>query len=182
MTKIHRAKREYSRADSVKVKARAGYTCQVCGSTEMVQAHAPNGDHSDWTKGIALCAEHHSREHPDVPKALFFTRGHQPYWHNKSAASMARELRVHSRTVIRAAKKLGIPPGELSHEDEQRLRDPIGPLRVKQAAEILHVHSNTIRRYDKLGILHSVRVGPGNQRRFRKAEVLALIELPTVQQ
>jgi len=46
---------------------------------------------------------------------------------------------------------------------------------VKEAAEILHVHGNTVRKYDRIGILSSVRVGPQKHRRFRKADVMALI-------
>jgi excisionase family DNA binding protein len=46
---------------------------------------------------------------------------------------------------------------------------------VKEAAEILRVHGNTVRKYDRTGILHSVRLGPQKQRRFRKADVMALI-------
>jgi len=47
---------------------------------------------------------------------------------------------------------------------------------VKEAAEILHVHGNTVRKYDRIGILTSVRVGPQKQRRFRKADVMALVK------
>lgn len=32
---------QYSRHDSVKVKARANYLCELCGSDQMVQAHLP---------------------------------------------------------------------------------------------------------------------------------------------
>ena len=101
---------------AIKVKANANYTCQECGSTELIQSHhkIPGDDKSM----IALCAECHSAKHPNVSKALFFTKNHQPYWHNKSAASLARVLGVHSRTIIRRARTLNIPRGILSLEDE----------------------------------------------------------------
>jgi len=47
---------------------------------------------------------------------------------------------------------------------------------VREAAAILRVHGNTVRKYDRIGLLHSVRLGPQNQRRFRRAEVMALIK------
>lgn len=108
------------------VKANAHYTCQECGSTELIQAHheIPGDDDSL----VALCAECHSRKHPDVPKALFFSTNHQPYWYNKSASSLAKELGVHSRTVIRAAKRLNISLGELSIWDEELLKNNIPKL------------------------------------------------------
>jgi excisionase family DNA binding protein len=47
-------------------------------------------------------------------------------------------------------------------------------LSVADAAELLGVHADTIRRWAKTGQLHSWRT-PGKQRRFRKADVLALL-------
>ena len=115
---------QYSRYDSVRVKARASYQCQICGSDQMVQAHAPNGDHSDWRKGVCLCAEHHSEQHPNVPRSLFFTKVHQPYWPNISARALAAELGCHNRTVIRTAKRLGITSGApISDEDKERVKE-----------------------------------------------------------
>jgi len=105
---------------AIKAKANAKFTCQECGSTERAQAHHERpGDDSSL---ICICAECHSAKHPDIPKALFFNKNQQPYWHNKSASSLARELRVHPRTVVRAAKHLGIAGGELTRQDEARLR------------------------------------------------------------
>lgn len=105
---------------AVQIKSNANYTCRQCGSTELVQAHHQiPGDDSTL---IALCAECHSQKHPDIPKALFFSVNHQPYWHNKSASSIARELQVHSRTIVRAARRLGIPPGLLTDEGEQLIK------------------------------------------------------------
>lgn len=105
---------------ALKVKANARYICQECGSTELIQAHheIPGDDNSL----VALCAECHSKKHPDVPRALFFNKRLQPYWHNKSASSIAKELGVHPRTVIRTAKKLGIVTGELDPFDDWQIR------------------------------------------------------------
>jgi len=111
---------------AIKVKANAHYQCQECGSTELIQAHhqIPGDDN----RLIVLCAECHSRKHPDVPRALFFSTSNQPYWQNKSASTLAKELGVHSRTVIRAAKRLEILPGELSPWDEELIRNNIPKL------------------------------------------------------
>lgn len=114
---------------SIKVKSNARYSCQECGSTELIQAHheIPGDDDSL----VVLCADCHSRKHPNLPKALFFNRRMQPYWHNKSAASLARELGVCSRTVIRIAKKLEILPGELNPFDKELIKKNIAKLQPK---------------------------------------------------
>lgn len=115
-------KKDYNKTFSIRVKARAHYACEKCGSTEYVQAHAPNGDHSDWRKGIALCAAHHADEHPSIPRELFFIKNHQPYWLNISASSLAKELGCHSRTIIRAARRFGIACSiSLSEENRTRI-------------------------------------------------------------
>jgi len=104
----------------VRAKANAGYRCQECGSTELIQAHHEiPGDDSSL---IVLCAECHSKRHPNVPKTLFFSTNNQPYWQNKSASSLAKDLGVHSRTVIRVAKRIGIPPGNLTSENIEKIK------------------------------------------------------------
>ena len=108
------------------MKARAGYRCEICGSDQMVQAHGPSGDHSDWRNGRCLCAGCHADQHPDIPRSLFFTRTHQPCWPNVSARALAVEFGCHNRTVIRAARRLNVPTGEdMSGEDRRRLREAI---------------------------------------------------------
>lgn len=178
---------QYSGYDSVKVKARAGYLCEFCGSSQMVQAHAPNGDHSDWREGICLCAGCHANQHPGMPRNLFFTEMQQPYWPNVSARALATEFGCHNRTIIRAAKKLRIASGvDLSEVDKQRLRElVIGkgrgvveipcegrdanyPFTLAEAAKILNVHVNTAYHLVRTGelkasrIMFMWRVLPGN--------------------
>ena len=125
---------QYSGHDSIKVKARADYLCELCGFDQMVQAHAPNGDHSDWRDGVCLCAQHHWEQHPNLPRRLFFMELYQPYWPNVAASALGREFNRHSRTIIRAARKLGIPSGApLSPPDRERIKllvvRPIPPVR-----------------------------------------------------
>ena len=56
------------------VKRNANYTCQECGSTDLVQAHDPTGEHTDIEKGICLCASCHADKHPDLPRELFLSK------------------------------------------------------------------------------------------------------------
>jgi excisionase family DNA binding protein len=114
---------------TIRAKANAHYTCQECGSTELIHAHheIPGDDDSL----IVLCAECHSKRHPDLSKSLFLSKSNQPYWHNKSTASMAKQWGVSSRTIIRTAKKLEIKEGELTAWDEELIKNSINKLNRK---------------------------------------------------
>ena len=104
---------------ATRVKANSHYTCQECGATELIQAHhmIPGDD----TSLVCLCADCHSKKHPSMPKTLFYSIWQQTYWYNKSASSIAKKLKVCSRTVIRAARRLHIGRGDLSQYDEDLL-------------------------------------------------------------
>ncbi|MCH8991003.1 MAG: helix-turn-helix domain-containing protein [Acidobacteria bacterium] len=55
-------------------------------------------------------------------------------------------------------------------------RDEQGTLlTVSQAADLLHVHPDTLRRWAAKGLLRSYRVGPRRDRRFRSLEVINLL-------
>lgn len=114
---------------ALRVKANARYICQECGSTEFIQAHHQIPGEDDSL--VVLCAECHSKKHPDVPKNLFFNKNCQPYWCNKSASTLARQLAVHPRTIIRTAKKLGILKGTLTVDDETLIKSTIPKLNKK---------------------------------------------------
>ena len=47
-------------------------------------------------------------------------------------------------------------------------------LTTRQAAEILNVHENTIRRWSEKGIIKPFRIGPRADRRFTESEIIAL--------
>jgi hypothetical protein len=106
-----------------KAKAKACYTCQECGSKELIHTHHEiPGDNKSI---VVLCAYCHAKRHPDVPLELFLNSCHKrrsPYWRNKSAASLAKELALHPRTIIRRAVRLRIPRGELKPLDEELIK------------------------------------------------------------
>ncbi len=49
-------------------------------------------------------------------------------------------------------------------------------LTVGQAARLLHVHPNTLRRWEAAGLLRARRLGPRRDRRFVRSEVERLLE------
>lgn len=48
-------------------------------------------------------------------------------------------------------------------------------LSLKQACDILNCHPNTLRNWDKKGILKPIRFGTRRDRRYKKADILKLI-------
>ena len=49
-------------------------------------------------------------------------------------------------------------------------------LSVGKAAQLLGVHTNTVRNWSELGILNAYRIGPRRDRRFRRADILIFLE------
>lgn len=49
-------------------------------------------------------------------------------------------------------------------------------LTLKETGELLKVHPNTLRQWDKKGILVAVRFGERKDRRYRSEDVLKLLE------
>jgi excisionase family DNA binding protein len=48
-------------------------------------------------------------------------------------------------------------------------------LTVREVSQLLHVHSNTLRRWTDQGILKAYRIGPRGDRRFRAEDVALLL-------
>jgi len=53
---------------------------------------------------------------------------------------------------------------------------PESMLTIRDVAQLLNLHINTVRRWGNRGILRSYRVGPRRDRRFRREDVVALLE------
>ncbi len=51
-----------------------------------------------------------------------------------------------------------------------------GLLTLKEACELLKVHPNTLRAWDKKGILPAVRIGERRVRRYRKEDIRKLMQ------
>ena len=49
-------------------------------------------------------------------------------------------------------------------------------LKLKEAAEILNVHPNTLRLWDKKGMLVAVRIGEKKSRRYRLEDIKQFIK------
>lgn len=49
-------------------------------------------------------------------------------------------------------------------------------LSMREASELLKVHPNTLRSWDKKGILKAVRFGARKDRKYKKEDILILLE------
>jgi len=49
-------------------------------------------------------------------------------------------------------------------------------LTLKEASEILKCHPNTLRQWDRDGVLKAIRFGKRQDRRYRKKDILKLLE------
>ncbi len=49
-------------------------------------------------------------------------------------------------------------------------------LTLKQACELLQVHPNTLRNWDRKGILKAVRIGERKLRRYKKEDLIKFTE------
>jgi len=47
-------------------------------------------------------------------------------------------------------------------------------LTIRQVSQLLHVHSNTLRRWTEQGIIKAYRIGPRGDRRFRAEDIAVL--------
>jgi len=48
-------------------------------------------------------------------------------------------------------------------------------LTIREVCQLLHVHSNTLRRWANQGLLKAYRIGPRGDRRFTAEDVSALV-------
>jgi excisionase family DNA binding protein len=50
-----------------------------------------------------------------------------------------------------------------------------GMLTVREVSQLLHVHSNTLRRWSDQGVVKAYRIGPRGDRRFRAEDIAVLL-------
>jgi len=48
-------------------------------------------------------------------------------------------------------------------------------LTLKEASEILKCHPNTLRQWDKKGVLKAVRIGVRRDRRYKKSDIINML-------
>jgi len=48
-------------------------------------------------------------------------------------------------------------------------------LKISEAAKLLNVHPNTLRKWDRKGIFIAVRFGERRDRRYRKEDIMKLV-------
>jgi excisionase family DNA binding protein len=48
-------------------------------------------------------------------------------------------------------------------------------LTIKEVAKLLHVHTNTARRWADAGIIHAYRISRRGDRRFKRADILKFL-------
>ena len=64
-------------------------------------------------------------------------------------------------------------PAEIATDGEVEEIDSL--LTAGEAANLLHVHINTVRGWSNLGVLPSFRIGPRKDRRFRKRDLMIFL-------
>ena len=58
-------------------------------------------------------------------------------------------------------------------------QDEIGPmLTIREVARLLHIHSNTVRRWADQGIIRAYRIGRRGDRRFRRKDIVHFVSKP----
>jgi excisionase family DNA binding protein len=63
----------------------------------------------------------------------------------------------------------------ISNIEDTEAKDLDTLLTADEAAGLLHIHINTVRRWSNIGILKSFRIGPRGDRRFRKRDLIQFV-------
>jgi excisionase family DNA binding protein len=81
---------------------------------------------------------------------------------------MLKEKIMNSKNRISAAIQ---PTGLKQNDIEFPPADQDIPLSTGDVAKLLNIHTNTVRRWNRSGLLKSFRIGPRGDRRFKREEV-----------
>jgi excisionase family DNA binding protein len=80
-------------------------------------------------------------------------------------------------TLVALSKALGVSLDYLTSPRHGQDLQSVVMLRLGQAARLLGIHSNTLRRWADAGVLPSHRLGSRGDRRFRKTDIQKLLAL-----
>jgi len=102
---------------------------------------------------------------------------------NSSRRAQVISLRKTGLTYAEIGRKLGltrervrqIAMAETTAKKKPARDDPDALLTTAEAAELLHVHVNTVRRWSSRGILETYRLGSRGDRRLRQGDISKLL-------
>jgi len=100
-----------------------------------------------------------------------------------SRREQAVNLRQTGLSYVEIGRRLGITKerarqiikGETRAKKKPTLNDPDALLTLSQAAELLNIHTNTLRRWSNRGILETYCIGARGDRRFRRRDIDKLL-------
>ena len=100
--------------------------------------------------------------------------------------SWVNELRRNGMSYAQIGDKLGLSRERVRQivtrrDVSQRILPDNQMLTVSEASRLLHVHANTLRRWDEDGMLPSRRIGPRGDRRYRLSDLLDFAQKNTPQ-
>jgi excisionase family DNA binding protein len=88
------------------------------------------------------------------------------YWKSLIDCYASREIKMDTRSNENAA-------GEMKYVESKL---PARLLAVDEVARFLGVHSSTVRRWEKTGLLKSYPIGPHNNLRFKQEDILNFLD------
>ena len=102
---------------------------------------------------------------------------------NSSRSAQVTSLRKAGLTYAEIGRKLGltrervrqIAKAETTTKKKPARDNPDALLTTAEAAELLNVHANTVRRWSNEGILETYRIGSRGDRRLRQGDVDKLL-------
>ena len=104
---------------------------------------------------------------------------------DQSRLSEIKTMRKAGLSYAKIGRRYGISGERVCQILKGKTRPPEVPLEKKlflkpsDVASILNLHSSTVRRWSKKGILKAYRIGPRGDRRFLREDVHALLKKGT---